>query len=65
MGNTNTTAPLLDYQPVRNRSIEYALTEWEDIGTKNYAYYTGERMCVIPIDLYPQEQNSSFFSYFF
>ena len=55
MGNSNTTqiAPLLDYQPVRNRSVEYALTEWEDIGTKNYAYYTGQRFCVIPPELYP------------
>ena len=55
MGNTIAPRPpLLEYQPVRNISAEHGLTEWEDIGHKNYDYYSGMRFTVIPPDLYPQ-----------
>lgn len=67
MGNSNSNpiAPLLEYHPVRNRSIKHSITEWDDSGSKNYAYYTGERMCVIPPALYPQEQTKTFFNFFY
>lgn len=34
--------------PVRVASAEHNLTEWDDTGDKNYAYYSGDRMFTTP-----------------
>ena len=53
MGGTNSQiAPLLEYSPVRQLSTEHHINEWDDLGTKNYAYYAGQRFTVIPSAYY-------------
>ena len=39
-------------QPVRVRSAAHRLTEWDDLGDKNAAYYTGQRFTTIDPTLY-------------
>jgi len=57
-------APLLEYQPVRNVSSEHNLTEWENIGTKNFDFYSGQRFTVIPPELYLSCRRGYWYGYY-
>jgi len=54
MGTAQSSHTLLESSFERVNSTEHRITEWDRIGEKNFDYYMGKRMCVIPIHLYPQ-----------
>ena len=55
---------LIEYSLNRNLSSIHTLTEWDDVGEKNFRYYTGERFFRISRRHYPQYTRGYLWGYY-
>ena len=55
---------LEEYQFNRNLSDINTITEYDDIGEKNFSYYTGKRYFKISRKLYPQYTRGYIYGYY-
>ena len=55
---------LIEYSLNRNLSSINTLTEWDDVGEKNFTYYTGKRFFRISRRHYPQYKRGWIYGYY-
>ncbi len=63
MGGVESRFMMEDFSPVRNKSEEHKITEWDTFKCKNWQYYNGERFTTISRNMYPQYTKGWFYGY--
>jgi len=55
---------LIEYSLNRNLSSIHTLTEWDNVGEKNFRYYTGQRFFRVSRRHYPQYTRGWIYGYY-
>jgi hypothetical protein len=66
MGGVSSHALVEEFAQEREQSKTHNITEWDKVHdkSKNWGYYCGERICVIPKYLYPEYTQGYLFGYY-
>ena len=66
MGGVESKQLIEDFSTERELSKKYEITQWENVYdiSKNYEYYLGQRMTVIPKHFYPNCVRGYFYGYY-
>ena len=63
MGSASSKYELHDWSHDRNVSVEHRISAWEDLGTKNIEYYSGDRFFKVSRSLYPSYTRGWIYGY--